>query len=213
MTDRITFESRDGLRLEGAWDRAGDARGVIVFCHPHPRMGGTMNAPLVRSVADGLVAAGWAVLRFNFRGIGSSEGEPSTGIDEVNDAAGAIHEARRRQTDGPLVLVGWSFGGAVALRTARQREDVAACVAIAPAVNEKPGVTSGLPAPSELSLAIPVLFVTGANDDVVSIEDCKQWVQQLDAGHYVELPGANHFFWGKYDDLTRAIVEWLEDVL
>ena len=170
-----------------------------------------MNAPLLLAVRDELVSRNVAVLRFNFRGIGESEGEPSLGIDEVSDAAGAVDVLRSELPHLPVAIAGWSFGGAVAVRTAAEDPDLVACVAIAPAVKERPDITAGLPSPSEVTLETPVLFLCGANDDVISPEDCRSWVEKMPSGTYTEVPGANHFFWAKYDDLANVVGDFLDD--
>jgi alpha/beta superfamily hydrolase len=151
-------------------------------------------------------------LRFNFRGVGGSEGEPTTGIEEVADAHGAVDLVRERFPEVPVAIAGWSFGGAVAIKTAAERDDLSACVAIAPAVKEKPGVTAGLPPPEDLELEIPLLVVVGANDDLTLPTDCKAWAERAGTS-YVEIPAANHFFWAKYEQLTAAVAEFLEEVV
>lgn len=182
---------------------------MLVLCHPHPRMGGTMNAPLLLALRDALLGRGWAVLRFNFRGIGASEGTCSTGEDEVADAMGAVSEARRRAPGTPVALAGWSFGAAVAVRAAALDDSLLGCVAIAPAVQPKRDVTAGLPAAEDLDLGVPLLFVCGRNDAVVAAADCRRWIEAVEASDLVEIEGANHFFWGRYDQLTNAVGEWL----
>lgn len=175
-----------------------------------------MNAPLLLGLRDGLVGRAWSVLRFNFRGIAGSQGEPSTGEAEVADALGAIDLVARRHPGVPIAIAGWSFGGAVAIRAAAEAAEVdspAACVAIAPAINEKPGVTAGLPDPKQVHLSCPVLVVHGVNDDVIPADDCRNWAKGLSGARYVELPGANHFFWAKYDDLAKVIVTFLDEVV
>ncbi|HWC14445.1 MAG TPA: alpha/beta fold hydrolase [Actinomycetota bacterium] len=211
MTEVLRIDSSDGLSLEAAIDAPDDPRSVLVLCHPHPKMGGTMNAPLLIALADYLVHRGWAVVRFNFRGIGASEGEAGTGIEEVADAAGALQEARRRY-DTPVAIGGWSFGGAVAIRAATEAPDLAACVGIAPAVREKPGITAGLPAPEDVHLTCPLGIVCGSNDDLVRPEDCRAWAEAAGAT-YVEIRAANHFFWAKYDALTDAVADFLDATL
>ncbi len=202
------IRSRDDLLLEAAFDRA-DAERAAVLCHPHPKMGGTMNAPLILALRDELVRRGFGVLRFNFRGIGSSEGESEVGLAEVADAAGALDAARDHWPRAALALVGWSFGGAVAVRTALQEPGIAAVACVAPAIAEKPEVTAGLPAAEEVRLRMPTLFVCGANDDVVPPEECRGWAEA--AGVDFELiPAANHFFWGKYDSLATTIGGFLD---
>jgi alpha/beta superfamily hydrolase len=138
MTESLTVTSRDGLALEAALDVPAEAKAGLLFCHPHPRFGGTMEAPLIHAVRDEMVRRGWAVLRFNFRGVGASEGESTVGEAEVADARGALDLLQDR-TDGPMAITGWSFGGAVAIRTfAQERERLKACAAIAPAGGARP---------------------------------------------------------------------------
>ena len=209
----MTVTSSDGLSLEGVVDEPKAVRGAVVLCHPHPKMGGTMNAPLLVALRDRLVDAEWAVVRFNFRGIGSSEGEASTGEAEVADAEGALALSRGRFPDAAHVIAGWSFGAAVAVRTMMRDPEISAGVAIAPAVKEREGVTAGLPDPRHVRLTSPLLFLCAANDDVVAVDDCRVWVEAVPSCDLVEVRGANHFFWAKYDDLGDAVVEWLQEVV
>ena len=204
MTDPITCTSTDGLTLEAELDTAPNATATLLFCHPHPKMGGTMNAPLLIAIRDGLVGRGWNVMRFNFRGIGASEGESSTGTAEVEDALGALQRARSLGV--PVAVAGWSFGAAVAVRVAAREDDLLGCVAIAPAVDEKPGITEGIP--DDAQPRCPVLVVIGANDDHVSPARAREWADQHDATFH-EMKGANHFFWAKYDQLTELVADWL----
>lgn len=171
-----------------------------------------MNAPLMVALRDHLVGVGWAVLRFNFRGVGRSEGRPSTGEDEVADAGGALDFAARHLPGSPIALAGWSFGAAVAIRLAAQ-EEIAGCVAIAPPVNPRPGVSSGLPGANTLRIQAPLLVVCGANDEVVSPADVRRWAESVRSARYVEISGANHFFWAKYDALANTVAEFLQTTL
>lgn len=214
MTEEVRFDSGDGVSLEGELDMGAskEPHAVLVFCHPHPKMGGTMNAPLLLAVRDELVARGWAVLRFNFRGIGASEGEASTGVAEVADAEGALEAVRQRFGDRPVALAGWSFGGAVALRTVTRHPEVRACVAIAPSIVPKPDITAGAPTAEDFGYEGPVLVVCGANDDQVSPADCRRWAEEAGAT-YEEIKGANHFFWAKYPALAQSICAFLEEAV
>ena len=168
-----------------------------------------MNAPLLLALRDRLLQEGWTVVRFNFRGIGESEGESSMGEDEVADAEGALALAVERYRDLPLAITGWSFGAAVAVRTAAIHDEIVACVGIAPSVKRKEGITAGLPAPDEIAMKADLLFVCAANDKHVSPTDCRKWIETYGSGEYEEMPGANHFFWAKYDDLAERVSEWL----
>ena len=166
-----------------------------------------MNAPLLLALRDQLVEQGLSVLRFNFRGIGQSEGDAGTGIEEVADARGALAEMRDRVGDLPVAIGGWSFGGAVAVRAASE-ERVAACVAIAPPVKQRPGVSAGLPDPADVSLTGPLLVICGSNDQVVPPELCRRWVEEV-GGELEEIPAANHLFWAKYDEVATTVARWL----
>jgi uncharacterized protein len=211
-TDAFRIQTSDGLSLETVLQTPDTPGGVFVFCHPHPQMGGTMNAPLMKAVAAELLMRGWAVLRFNFRGIGASEGQTGIGIDEVADAEAAIEEAHSRFSDLPVAIGGWSFGAAVAGRVASQRPDLAAYVAIAPAVTEKPGITAGLPPADEVRLPKPSLIVVGVNDELVEPTQARDWAEGAGA-RFEGMKGANHFFWGKYDNLATLIGDFLDQVL
>lgn len=211
-SEPLQLETDDGLRLEGVVDIPDAHRATLVLCHPHPKMGGTMNAPLLEVLRDAIVERRWAVIRFNFRGIGASQGESSTGLAELADARAAISEARERWPSLPTGITGWSFGGAVAVRAALDDPSLAACIGIAPAVKGKPDVTVGLPDANEAALTVPALFVVGENDTHVSPDDAQEWAGAQ--GFAVKrLPGANHFFWGKYEDLADEVTGFLDEVL
>ena len=208
----MTITSADGLALESDIDRAADPRAVLVVCHAHPGMQGTMNSPLLLAIRDDVLERGLSVVRFNFRGVGASEGEFGEGLDEVEDAHGALASARREHPGLPVALLGWSFGGAVAIRAAAEDGDVAAVVAIAPSVAPKEGISVGLPPPSEVDLKAELLVVCGTNDDIVRAEDCRAWAEGA-GGRYVEIQAANHFFWAKYEPLVAEVGDWLQDRL
>ena len=207
--ERPELRSTDGLKLEAELWIADEPRAALVFCHPHPQMGGTMNAPLLVAVSEELVQRNWNVLRFNFRGIGESEGEPSTGSAEIADAEGAVELVRARFPDLPVAVAGWSFGAAVAARVAAADTGLAALVAIAPAVKEKPGITDGLPPADRIGLTIPALIVCADNDDLVDIGDCRSWAETAQTEFHA-MPGANHFFWNKYEKLAVVVAEFLD---
>jgi alpha/beta superfamily hydrolase len=210
VTEALTLRTGDRLRLEAALDGGNASGPALVLCHPHPKMGGTMNAPLLLALSKEVVERGWSVLRFNFRGIGASEGRPSTGEEEIADARAAVEFLRARQRRVAVAIAGWSFGGAVAVRAAAEDDSLAACAAIAPAVEARPDVTAGLPPADELDLGVPLLFVCGSNDDVVSPEACRRWIAPIDHAELVSIRGANHFFWGRYDRLVGTVADWLE---
>jgi uncharacterized protein len=209
MSEELALQSLDGLSLEAALDGPSDARAALILCHPHPQMGGTMHAPLLLAITEEMTRREWAVVRFNFRGIGASEGESSTGEAEVADARGAIAVVRERFPGAAVAIAGWSFGAAVAVRAAAVEEDLAACVAIAPAVLPKEGITAGLPPPEGLQVRVPLLLLCGANDHLVDRDDCVAWASAVEGADVNVMAGANHFFWGKYEDLAADVGRFL----
>lgn len=213
ISEELSFGSLDGLAMEGVLDSPGSPGAVLLLCHPHPQMGGTMNAPLLVALRDELLARRWAVLRFNFRGIGGSEGDAGTGEAETADTEGALALLRRRFPHLPLALAGWSFGAAVAARVACREEGLTAFVAVAPAVSPKPGITAGMPAPDDCKPSCPSLVVVGANDDQVSPEECRAWAAAVAGARYIEIRGANHFFWARYQALTSTVAGFLDESL
>ena len=132
MTGRlrsVQFEGPAGI-LEGLWkDADGGRRGSAVFAHPHPLHGGTMHNKVVYRAAQSLTRAGWATLRFNFRGVGLSEGRYDAGRGEVDDFRAALDEAER-EGGVPIVAGGFSFGAAVALKAAAGDARIAAAIVL-----------------------------------------------------------------------------------
>ena len=213
--ESLTVTSSDGLKLEAALAAPSGLSGPkanVVLCHPHPKLGGTMNAPLLLALQEELVRRDYAVLRFNFRGIGESEGQSSLGLEEVADAEGAIAHSRSLDAELPVAVVGWSFGAVVALRTAARDDALAGCVAIAPAVKPKPDVSVGLPPAHKVELDVPVLLVCAANDELVACDDCRGWADEALADKMI-VDGANHFFWGKYETLGATVGGWLDKIV
>ncbi|MGH2786651.1 MAG: alpha/beta hydrolase [Actinomycetota bacterium] len=208
--DGVSFPSTDGLQLEGELDHPETAVGVVVICHAHPAMQGTMKSPLLLAIAEDCVTRGLGVLRFNFRGVGESGGAGTDGVAEVADAAGALAFMRATWPDLPSGLAGWSFGGAVAARAAARDRALAACALVAPATRERPGVTAGLPPAREMGLTAPTLVVCGSNDEVVSPHDCRAWAEGALRVRYEEIKAANHFFWAKYEALTEIVGTFLQ---
>lgn len=208
----VSFPSRDGLNIVGEFDTPTEVDAALVICHAHPQMGGTMKSPLLVALKDAMVSHHYAVLRFNFRGVNGSEGSPSLGTEECADAHGAIDYVAAQLPNVPIAVAGWSFGAAVAVKTAMARHDLSACVAIAPPVRGRDGVTEGLPAAEDVHLEIPLLVVVGSNDVLTPPHDSKAWAEAAGA-RFAEVPAANHFFWAKYEPAIQAISGFLTEVV
>src|SRR5712692_2616566 len=125
----ITFSGPAGV-LEGVWkEPSGPPVGSAVFAHPHPLHGGMLHNKVVFRAARALAASGRGTLRFNFRGVGASEGRHDLGRGEVEDFRAALSEGERRG-GLPIVAGGFSFGAAVALRAIAGDARVAAYIGI-----------------------------------------------------------------------------------
>lgn len=187
-------------RLEGIWKEAsGPARGSAVFAHPHPLYGGTMHNRVVFRAARVLTTAGWSTLRFNFRGVGLSDGRYDAGRGESDDYRAALDEAERRGGT-PLLAGGFSFGAAAALRAIQGDPRVAAYVAVGlPVATESFAAT---PRPS-----VPALFVVGERDVYGPPDRLADFVS--DSGRIAVVPGADHFLDGNLEQLDTAIPEFL----
>lgn len=174
------------------------ARGAMLVCHPHPQFGGAMTNKVAHTLARCALMEGLAALRFNFRGVGESEGDFADGTGETEDALALYEWLRREQPQMSVVLAGFSFGAAVALRLAA-RVEAALLVTIAPPLAYFDG--QDIPVPQ-----CPWLVVHGDADDVV---DCAETLQRLQAAgltaeHHV-LAGAGHFFHGRLPELRDLV--------
>jgi len=173
---------------------AGEARGLALLCHPHPLHGGTMDNKVVQTLARALRGCGWRTLRFNYRGVGASQGDWDGGRGEVDDALAAI--AALRLPGQPLVLGGFSFGGYVAAQTAqRLAEPARRLVLIAPAT----GNFDLAPVPEDS------LVVHGECDEVVPLAATLAWARPQ-ALPVVVVPGGGHFFHGQLPLLKSIVV-------
>ena len=156
----------------------GAARGAALIAHPHPLFGGTLDNKVVQTLAKACVEAGYEAWRPNFRGIGESEGRYDEGRGEVEDLAAVAAAMGER----PLVIAGFSFGGAMAARLAAQRK----CEAL---ILVGPAVTSfDVPKPQ-----VPCLVIHGEVDETIPLAAVLDWARPLDLPVTV-VPGADHFF-------------------
>jgi alpha/beta superfamily hydrolase len=177
------------------------SRGVAVICHPHPLHGGTMDNKVVQTVARALLQRGWRVVRFNFRGVGTSAGTWDEGRGEVDDALAVI--AAHRVPGEPLVLGGFSFGGFVAATAATRLAPVDQphrLVLVGPA-------TSNFPVPP---VPAETLVIHGEADDVVPLSATMDWARPQGLP-VVVVPGVGHFFHGQLNVLKSLVIRNFAD--
>ena len=203
----MTFElaTNDGERLEAQWSKPLKARGVVTFCHPHPLHQGTMNAPLMVAVTDRLVAAGLAVLRFNFRGVGRSTGSHGGGEAEQSDVAAAVAEAGFFRPELPHGLAGWSFGAATSLNWLATSGSSLPWVGIAPPVRSER--TPSLPPKETLASAGILAFILGERDQFTSVEELDAYATSV--GGSLTVLSSDHFFHGKGSQVGELVGELL----
>jgi alpha/beta superfamily hydrolase len=206
-TETFDFEGPAG-RLEGILNLP--AQGVspsvaAVVCHAHPLHGGMMHFKVIFRAAKALQAHGAAVLRFNFRGVGRSEGIHDQGRGEQEDVKAGLREMETRFPKLPLILGGFSFGSAMAARVAPTDSRVRAVMILGYPITRVDS-TANLAA-----IARPRLFVQGGDDVFGSGEAMRNLVAPLpEPKRLVVIEGADHFFTGRLDDLQSAISSWAE---
>ena len=149
-------------------------RGAAIICHPHPLYGGTMDNRIVYRAAKAAAAAGFAALRFNFRGVGRSTGSYDQGLGEKEDVVGAIAWMQGRYPGLPLALIGYSFGAWVTLQVGNSDARIMAMIGIAPPLD--------LYAMEFLAQNVkPSLFLVGTQDEFCSMESIQQLQPRLPA--------------------------------
>jgi alpha/beta superfamily hydrolase len=176
---------------------------AAVVCHAHPLHGGVMHFKPVFRAAKALQQEGVAALRFNFRGVGRSEGKHDDGEGEQGDVRAALDEMQRRFPRLPLVVGGFSFGATMALRVGLLEDRVRAAFALGLPL-------SHVPDPSFLDGArIPRLFVQGARDEFGDEAAIRAVVEALPPPReLVVVPESDHFFGGHLDALFEAVRAW-----
>lgn len=182
-----------------------EPRAAVVFAHPLPTHGGTMHTKAVYQGTKGLVRAGCAVLRFNFRGVGKSQGAFTGGEGERGDFTAALDYMARRFPALDLWAAGFSFGSWIALETGAMDDRVTVLIGIAPPVTRE-----GYDFSNVLKSTKPKFFVQGEADDICPIQDMWKFYGALpEPKELVVIDGADHLF----DGHTTEVGEALEDLL
>jgi alpha/beta superfamily hydrolase len=180
----------------------GDPLGAVVFCHPHPVYGGTMDNTVIYQTSKAAAETGFAALRFNFRGVGQSTGQYDQGLGEQEDAAAAVRWLGEKYPSLPLGLAGYSFGAWVGLRVGCSEPLVRALI--------------GLAVPLDLydfefliANSKPARYIVGTEDEFCSLENLDRWERRLPVSsslHRIE--GADHFFTGHVPHVRNLVAEF-----
>lgn len=190
-------------QLELALDRpAGEVRGTAVIAHPHPLHGGTLTNKVVQTLARACVQSGWVAVRFNFRGVGQSEGAYDEGRGELDDLLAVIET---QAPTGPLCLAGFSFGSFVTSHAAARLHavrDIQRLVLIGTAASRFEV------APVAAELHARTLVVHGEQDDTVPLSSVMDWARPQSLPVLV-VPGGGHFFHGQLPLLRDLVLRHL----
>lgn len=203
--------SLEAILDEPPADRTGALGAAVVFAHPHPQHGGTMHTKAVYQGAKGLTRIGCAVVRFNFRGVGRSEGTFGQGEGEKEDFRAALDYMTARYPGVRLWSAGFSFGAWVALEVGAVDDRVSALIGIAPpVVTSVSGMEYSFP--NTLVSTKPKFFIQGEADEVCPLEGMWSFYARLEEPkELVVIDNATHLFEGKAAEVGEALGELLAD--
>jgi alpha/beta superfamily hydrolase len=204
--DKKIFLSGPAGQLEAIISQPDTARqdAVAIICHPHPLHGGTMHNKVVHTVAKAYQSLAIPALRFNYRGVGESEGSYGDAIEETEDLHAVMQWAQQQYPAAKIYLIGFSFGSYVALRATalyQQHFSIPQLILIAPPIER-------FPYHQHIFAKPPIVVLQGEADDVVAPEATYAWVADHPyTPQLIRLPGVEHFFHGQLDNLKKIIVE------
>jgi alpha/beta superfamily hydrolase len=196
-------------RLEGRYQPgAGPRAPVAILLQPHPAQG-TMNHPIVLALYQSFVRRGFATLRFNFRGVGRSQGTFDNGIGELSDAASALDWLQQFNPEAHTTWVGgFSFGAWIGMQLLMRRPEIEGFISIAAMANRY-DFSFLAPCPSS------GLFVHGSEDRVAPVKDVISVIEKVKTQKGIQIEhqtveGANHFFDGRVDELMSTVNSYLD---
>ena len=208
----VIFNGPDG-RLEGRYQHNRTPKAPIaLMLHPHPQHGGTMNNKVVYTLYHTFARKGFSVLRFNFRGVGRSQGAYDRGEGELSDAASALDWLQGYNANASACWVaGFSFGAWIGMQLLMRRPEITSFVSVSPPANLY-DFTFLAPCPSS------GLVVQGGDDEVVPEASVAKLIQKLTNQRdividYHIVPGANHFFTDRQDELSHHLDDYLTKMM
>lgn len=182
---------------------------LALILHPHPKAGGTMQDPVVITLFEMFAAHGFSTMRFNFRGVGRSQGTFDSGVAELSDAAYVLdHLESLNESPGECWVAGSSFGAYICLQLLMRRPEIDGFIAVAPPANHY-----------DLAFLAPCpasgVIISGEKDMVAPPADIDRALTKVrvQKGEIIEratVPGANHFFQGKLEELEKTASAYLK---
>ncbi len=178
---------------------SGEPREAVLVCHPHPKHGGTMHNKVVYRLARGLRQSGCVVLRFNFRGVGRSEGVYDEAVGELEDARAALVWLRERYPDLPFALAGFSFGSRIILRLGCALESATRLIAVGFPTWREDNTYLG-------NCTVPKIFIQSTEDEFGPREALNLLFQNFaEPKRLIYIPATDHFFAGSLEELEAAV--------
>lgn len=204
----VLFINGPAGKLEALYCEQPEAKGVALICHPHPLYAGTMQNKVVSTLQRTARDNQWSTLRFNFRGVGKSEGSFGNGIGETADAKAAFEWLYTKNPKQPITLMGFSFGSCVAACLAGELEQqdihLKQLIMIAPPV-ERFDIKGKLPS------QCPLVVIQPEADEVVNPETVYDWSKHLTVKHTLTtVPECSHFFHGRLTELKDLVTPYLQ---
>ena len=173
---------------------------IALVCHPHPLFGGSMHNKVVYRVARALRSSGYAVLRFNFRGVGKSQGRHDLGVGEIEDARAVLDWLRSRYPGLPYTLAGFSFGSRVILSLGCALPDAERLIALGfPAKRDPVGMLA--------ECTVPKVLIQSTHDEYGPRAEMEAFYAQVaEPKRLIWIEAEDHFFAGGLDELERQVV-------
>lgn len=208
----IIFNGPEG-RLEGRYvQKATEGKPMAMILHPLPQLGGNMNNPVTYQLYQTFLNRGFTVLRFNFRGVGKSQGTFDHGVGELSDAASALDWLQSFNPDAKQCwLAGYSFGAWIGMQLLMRRPEINGFISISPPANLH-DFSFLAPCPSS------GLVVHGDEDKIVDTDSVEKMVERLQSQKGIEITykniaGANHFYNDHMDVLDKTVNDYLDERL
>ena len=208
----VIFNGPDG-RLEGRYHQSKKPNAPIaIVLHPHPLHGGNMNNRVVFIMFNNFVERGFSVLRFNFRGVGRSQGTFDNGVGELSDAAYAFDWMQQFNSNSPFCWIGgYSFGALISMQLMMRRPEIEGFVSISPPAGTE-DFSFLAPCPSS------GLIIHGDKDTHVPLDAVKKLAQKLDGQKNISvnlgiIKGADHFYKDNMDNLSKEVASYLDNSL
>ncbi len=208
----VIFNGPEG-RIEGRYhhSRLPNAP-IVLLLHPHPQYGGTMNNKVVYALYQSFVKRGFSALRFNFRGVGRSQGRFDNGLGELSDAASALDWMQAQNPNaGDCWIAGFSFGAWIGMQLMMRRPEISGFISVAPPASMQ-----------DFSFLAPCpasgMIVHGDKDEVIPLAAVTKLAQKLSSQKNIKIDfrvveGSDHFFQNYLDALVSHVDDYLNKVL